>query len=689
MSEAIGNSAGKGASSMGYVMLRALAYIVVGLLAAAAILAVVLWASPPGWLARDALIRIVEERTGRKLTIAGETRLVFRPDIRLRLGKVTLSGPPDKPDRSPLTAESLEAQIEIIDLWNQVFEVPVITLVKPNLTLIPGDPMLIGVAEGDVRGGGIPQQIVVTDGTLTIEAVPPQETLRIERISGTATRSADGKGVSYKGELAFNGELIATNVSLSDVYALPDGGTSPLSLELEALSTKAKFDGTIATKPLGEVTGQVVAETGNIPKLLAWAGIDPAGADLGMTGKIEGTIAGSLRRLSLKPATLTLEAASGVVDGEVSIEETRPSVKAKISKARIDLNKLLPAAAAPAAFSLEPLEGRLALPSAWDSLLDALEPQKQTSEDLRGAAATAASAWSSEPFKLQKLPDMDVTLAIDAEEIRYRQIPATKGRVELTSSPDKLALKIDQLGLYKGRVSGRADVSMNQGPLETAVSLEFDELALEPFTTELLKQRLVSGSGDLDMTLTARGGSMRELVGSLNGTARMEARQGAIIGFDLRRAVLSFGQQQGYNAALRTRFDKVKGAFAIRNGVLRSTEDVSLAGPEVDVSTSGTLGLVSRRLEQVMRLSLKPPPLHLPIPIKIRGTTDEPAFEWNIFGAVAEPAKFATPFAVATEGERMPDDVRKALEAKLALPSAESGLSPEARAFLEELLATR
>ncbi|MDX2259917.1 MAG: AsmA family protein [Hyphomicrobiaceae bacterium] len=664
--------------------------LLVGLAVLATAVGVLFYVSPPGWLARDVIIRAVAEKTGRTLTVAGDSTLTLRPDVKLRLDKVALSGPPGAADQTPVTADSIEVDITILDLWRRQFEVPELRLVKPLITLIAGDPILAKVAEGEVRAGGIPQRVVLSEGTLVVKAAPPAETVRLEGITGTVTRSADEKGLAFKGSVLLKDETVGLDGNVADIYALGDGATSSLEATVAVAGTSAVFKGDIATKPAGQVTGTIAAKSEDLDRLLTWAGIEPGEVKLGKSAAIDGKVAGSLRRLSLDPATVTLAGASGVVSGVVSIEESRPSVKATVREARIDLNQLLPAATDARAFSLEPLEGRATLPSAWQSLLEGLDGTPDRGGQARSAGAVAApvGGWSSDPFKLQKLPEMDIDLTIEAKEIRYRQIPMSGGRLAVVSKPEALDVVVDGLGLYKGKVSGTANVAVDKGPLASTVKLKMDAVALEPFMAELLKQRLVAGTGDVDVTVAGRGGSMRELVGSLDGKLAFEAKKGAIIGYDLRRALLSFGQAQTYNAERRTPFDSVTGAYSIKNGVLRSVAETKLNGPEVDVWLSGTLALVSRRIDQALKLALKPPPLALPIPLKVRGTTDEPAFAWDIFSAVAEPQTFATPFAVGPAEERMPDDVRQAITARLADPAG-APLSPESRRFLEELLATR
>ena len=375
----------------------------------------------------------------------------------------------------------------------------------------------------------------------------------------------------------------------------------------------------------------------------------------------------------------------------MSIDEHRPIIKGSLTSAKVDLDVILPLAAKPSAFALAPLEGRVTLPTAWDSLLQALERASSPSHGRAPmeAAVRPLGELSSEPFELTKLPDLDLDLAVSAHQIRYSQMPLTDARLQVSSRPTRLELQVVEAVLHQGKVSGRIDLDLGKGPLETALRLKLNRLALAPLVADVLHQRVLAGTGDMEIAVTGRGGSMRELVGTLDGTATFNADAGAVVGFDLRRAVLSLGATQTYNPAQQTRFDNLRAGVVFRNGVMRTTDALTLRGPEVDIATTGSLGLVSRRIDQSVRLSLKTPPLHLPVQLRVRGTLDQPSIYWDIFSAIADPTKLATPFAVGSKDERMPDAVRTAITKALAADPATTRLSPEARAFLNELLRMR
>jgi len=655
---------------------------------------------PSGSLARDLIIHTVKNQTGRTLTVKGASKLSWFPSIRLRLDDIVLSGPTDAYGPAPVTADSLEVEVKVIDLWRRQFEVTEISLQRPVLTMAAGDPLLIRVAEGEVRAGGIPQQVNINDGRIVVLASPPKSPLQIDKITGQLARTENGKGVNFKGQLEANGEIVAIDGEVGDLKALADGDISPLTFSLVNKLLDARFDGVVGTQPIGQITGGLKARSDAFPGLLKWAQIDAQQSNPGRSAALEGQIAGSLRRITLSGGKLTLDAVTGDLAGEFSIEGERPTLKAGLTTGKLDINALLPAAARPAAFGIAPLDNRTVLPTAWQSLMEELQGTLFEETAALGANVMPMGWWSSTPFKLSRLPDLDAELIIKADEIAYGDLPLKKGQLVVNSSPQRLEVLVNRSELCwkrdglcpsgnDGSMSGRVELDLGNGPLATGLRLKFKGLNLERFAAEMLRQRLISGTGDIDISVDGRGGSMRELVGSLNGSMAMDLVEGSIIGFDLGRAIANFGSGQTYSPTRRTRFERIRAAFSLRNGVLRSTEALRLTGPDIALTSHGSLGLVSQRVDQRLNLSLSTPPPHLPIPLRVRGTVDRPDIKWDIFSAVAWPAKFATPFAIGDKNEKMPEKVRCVIEKKLAADASETTLSPASRSFLQDLLEKR
>jgi hypothetical protein len=665
--------------------------LLIGLVLLIGGLAATFYIQPPSWLARELVIRAIFERTGRTLQVNGDTELSWGPEFRIGLGQVELPVASEEAGKPLLSVKRVDIHVEPIDIWRLDFEVPEVALVQPELLLALGDPVLVKFAEGEAGAPGIPKRFIITDGRVVWAGGKSGGPLAVEQINGVATRSAAGKGIAFKGNVVFRGETINVDGALSDLYTLADEGATPMTLKLQTRTAEATLEGQVSTKPIGQFVGTVAAWTDNLPGVLTWARIDPGPVQLGQTGRIEGRIGATLNQLSLDPATLKLDGLSGEVTGQVELDQRRPLIKATMKQALINLNKLFPDAAHPAAFAIEPFEGRLALPTAWTSLKDVLDPVAAPTGGQLGAVMRPVGAWSTQPFKLQHLPDADVTLVLETERIMFRQMPIVGGRLRLKSVPERLDIQLSKLGLYEGTVDGRGSFRLREGQLLAELMLKFSDLAIEPFAFELLKQRLFSGKGNLDLAVAGQGASMRELVGTLNGAATVKATNGAIIGFDLRRAVLAFGRRQSYTPAQRTRFSKIEAVFNLRNGTLETVSPMRLLGNEVDVFANGLVGLVSRRIRHAVQLVVKPPPLHLPIPLRILGTLDAPKISWDIVSAVMQPAQFATPFDVAREARQLgqvPPEIRDAITRVLTSGRIAGGerIAPQVRQFLQELL---
>ena len=81
---------GKRGNKPRYVsILRGVTYSLVGLVLLITGVSAAFVLFPPGWLARDFIAAAVKRQTGRTLSVVGASKLTLRPDIRLRLEKVS------------------------------------------------------------------------------------------------------------------------------------------------------------------------------------------------------------------------------------------------------------------------------------------------------------------------------------------------------------------------------------------------------------------------------------------------------------------------------------------------------------------------------------------------------------------------------------------------------------------------
>lgn len=637
---------------------------------------------PPSFIVKPVLTSAVEAQTGRSFTIAGDTALSMGETPRLTLDRIALAGESDG-STPAFEAERVEADIKVESWYGRQFDILSVTITKPVLSIVPGDPLLVKLGEGQV-GGGIPGAIQIIDGTFIVPG--KNGPVRLEKINAQISQAA-GAGMKIVGDMLALGETVKFDGTLADVFGLGGGGKSPVQLKLTADKLDALLDGEVATAPVGQFKGKVTANTTKLTELLKWTGAEPAGTDLGESASFDGAVVGSTRRIRFEPAKVKLENFEGDLVGDLTMDGERPALVASLTTPKLDINGLLPGATGKATLGLEPLDDIELLPSPWESLLDELEGGGEQAA-ARKVDVEPAGGWSSDPFTFKDLPAIDMDLAVKAAEIAYGKLPLKDSELMLTTRPKRVEIVVSKMKLRDGAVDGRVDVDTSKGPLSTAVRLNFNGVDLDPVLAEFVGRKTLEGKGTGNVTLAGIGGSMRELVGSLNGAGKVALERGAIIGIDLRRVVFSLGSGTKYDPARRTRFNSVKAGFDVKDGTIRSTEQVRLTGPEVDIVTAGSFGLLSRRLDQNVDLKLYPPPLALPLAFRVRGTLDKPELGWSTVSSVSQPNRFSTPFDLAPAEERMPADVRERIERILASKDG-AELTPEVRAFLEKLIETR
>lgn len=677
--------------------LRTLAWLLGGLVVVAVGIAAMLAVSPPSWLVKDALVSAVERETGRKLTIAGATTLRVIPSPSLRLEKVTLADPAGAPGSAPAAADLVEADIVVDNLFQRRFHVPRLVLTKPSLSVSDDDPLMGGKGGGQglVLGDTV-RNVVVKDGTLVY--VPKGAApIKIEDINVQATRRDGSTGLS--GSAKVEGEKVTFDGALGAAGA---AGT-PVKLTVDARPLKATVDAAFKTAPARAIEGEMKAETGSLHDLLRWLGFErveemqlPAGA-----ATISGKFKADPAVVEIDQGTYAL-AAIGEGTGRIALAIAGPRTKVDAKLAFKTLN--LDAATRPAAVRIGAAPTTRALgaavsataelppvPSLWESL--SAELDQLTAAQARGVAVAAAppakELWSAEPLKIDGLVghDFDLDLAVTAQAMTYGRLAFKAGDVVVKAREDGLDVAIASLGVGNGTAKGTIRIDARAAELRSTVKLTLDRAAMDQLLVEAVPQGLLVGAGTGTIDLAASGESPRRLVTSLDGAVKLTVENGAIIGYDLGQILRTLGRKKDYDPKARTRFSRLTANYAVKQGTLRSQEDLKLLGEDADLSARGSLALPTQRVDQAGRVVSGLLPFGVPVNYRLSGLPGAIKFNWSIFSSLSERGVVANPFDVATSLDPMPADLRAKIERALDADPATSPLTPDMRDFLKELLA--
>lgn len=259
-----------------------------------------------------------------------------------------------------------------------------------------------------------------------------------------------------------------------------------------------------------------------------------------------------------------------------------------------------------------------------------------------GVPAPGGSPWSDTPLDLSGLRALDADIRIGADTLNWRAWTIAAPRIELALNDGRLEAK---------RVSGKtvggtfllsgalAAPAKKGGAAEFTADVDISraDLARAMFNAAALD--IAKGTVSYDMKLTGRGASSRALVASLAGGGKLEAVDGAVSGFDLRRVndqLKNLNQPTSFLALLQTamaggttRFSKLAGTFKVEKGVVRSNDITLAADGGTGVATLAA-DLPRWRLDSVAQFRLAGHRDAPPFRMTLRGPLDNPARVFNL-----------------------------------------------------------
>lgn len=656
---------------------------------------------PPAWLLTPQLQSIVASKTGRQLTVAGHARYAFRPDLVIRLEEVSLANPPGFTGPALFSAKAIDARVKLLPLLRGRVEIVSLDLDAPQARL---ERNAAGAVNWDFRtssadagasSGRLPiGRVMLADGRLTYIGSAGAAPVSVDKISGQITGETETGALEAKGELTYRGDAMAFDIQLGDARQLAAGKPSPLEVSLDARTLKATFAGEARGGGVAGLSGALDASSPSARDLARWLGatFDTAAAPMILKGTVDASGSG----VGFTTAKLVVGETTSTWDGKLDLSGARPKLKASVTAPRVDLGALTGRAAlAPAASAAEAAGPDLVIEPGWQDLVQGLE-RIEGGANIAGAApaaeaalaATAAhSPWSNDPLNLAALKVIDAEVDFAAADMPYGTLGMRNARLATRLTDGRLSVKVESIEVAQGKATGSIDLDTSAAAPAAAVDLHLANVAAAPVLTEIAGKPLLEGASNVDIKAKAKGQSLRQLVSSLEGDAKFTIGRGAIKGFDVRRVVFEWWRKWTFNPAVKTGFDRLAATYDIKKGVIRSAPELTVSGSEVAIRSKGSVTVPTQLIDQKVRLEISPPPLHIPIPVKVSGNWSKPVIKVDIFGMFAAPQEHGLTADIAPHSSDVPAEVRQAIEQALASPSTADRLPEASRDFLRALVA--
>ncbi len=492
------------------------------------------------------------------------------------------------------------------------------------------------------------------------------------------------------GKLAGNVKLVEGARTLSANFSAPSFEGTPQAFRIPSVA----LDATLREGELDATAKVAGSISGDIDKLLFRA----PQLKLALTGKqgataIDGTLSTALtanlkaQKIDLSeliaaftlpnPAggSLKLNAAGSV---GVDLEKSRlnAALKGKLDQSSFDA-KFGMASFSPAAYT-------------FDVDIDRIDADRYLKKDGAPAAgkpagkpaAETAAQGKSASIDLSGLKDLRASGTLKVGALIIHNMKGSDLRATLRAGAGKLEIPSLAVKLYGGSADGSLSATASKSP-RFAVKQDLSNIHVGALLQDAIGKKPIEGRGNVALDVTSAGGGFEQIKKSLNGTARLELRDGAVYGVNLaqtiRKAKARIGELRGQAApetgtastVEKTDFSELTGSFRITNGVARN-DDLSAKSPLIRLTGAGDIDLGAERLDYLAKVTVVStlqgqggPELEslkgLTVPVRLSGPFTAIGWRIDFEGLLKEKAKAK----VEEKKEEIKEKARDKLENKL------------------------
>ena len=500
---------------------------------------------------------LVKEKTQRTLTIEGDIRLMLFPRLGVHLGKTRLSEFNSDKDFAGL--DDMRVSLALIPLLSREVVVDQIRLDGLRANLVRHKD---GKTNFDDLLGGKEKEGAAKPVEPAKAQTPP---IKLE---------VDGVRIS-KAALVWKDEAGGVDYAISD-FSLKTGRVAPgvptkfdLAATIRAnqpkVDVKLQVGGTLAA----DLENQVFAVTGLTVKLNG----DAAGVT-GLAAELSGSVAADLKKQT--------------AHADLAMKLDESNIKAKFAVADF-----------------------AAMRSTFDIAIDKLNVDKYLPPKKPGETAKApAGSQPEQPIDFSPIKKLDVAGSVHIGDLTASNVKAQNVTADVRAKNGRLDVDPLSANLYQGSVKGTATVDANTNRIGIRQNLA--GISIGPLLRDAIEQDLLEGRGNVALDVTTTGNLVTAMKKALNGTARLELKDGAIKGINLAqslrnaKALIAGGKreaEQGAVAGEKTDFSELTASFDIKNGIAHNG-DFLAKSPFLRLTGEGDINLPDSTLNYLAKAAV-------------------------------------------------------------------------------------
>jgi AsmA protein len=480
--------------------------------------------------------------------------------------------------------------------------------------------------DAELKGGlsGLTDLVLKASGDADLKPATKRFVLDGIKLSANGKRAREAIDVKFDiprlvitdaqvsgGKLSGEATLMEGTRTVKAAFSVPSFDGSPQAFKLPALALDASIkDGKLEAK--ARVSG---ALAGDIDRLL----FSSPQLALSLSGKKDGSaINGALSTpLSVNLQTQLIELS------RLAADFTLPNPAGGIlnfkagGSARIHLGKQTASAELNGSLDQSRFNAKLGLsdfsPMAYtfDIGIDQIDLARYQSRQ-----APAKAAGAEQTLDLSFLQNLQASGSARIGALKVANIKTSNLRFALRAGRGKLDISPLSANLYGGSAAGALSVAAGN-PARFALKQTLAGIDVGPLLKDALDKEPIEGKGMVQLDVTASGATFSRIRKSLNGTARLEVRNGAVRGVNIAQMMRnaktkldalrgtggSEAQSGTGSAAEKTDFSELNGSFRISNGVAHN-DDLNIKSPLIRVGGAGDINLGDERLDYLVKATV-------------------------------------------------------------------------------------
>jgi AsmA protein len=519
--------------------------------------------------ARDAVTAQIKAATGFEPVVRGPVTISIFPPDSVSLADVVLG---DDRSRPALAAQIVTARLRLLSLLFGRIEIADIVLVRPRIALKfeRGSGHSNWTALASTLGRTLTpsaeraaltfSEIRISDGTIVVDSADYNIREVLNHVEMSLAWPSISKSFAATGQFAWRSEIVDASVNISDFHAALTGDTSGLKFRLSGAPAKIAFDGTMNNNPSLKIDGALGADISGLRDMLRWAGKQPPAGTGFNRFALKANMNASSGNFALSAVHVELDgnSAEGVLSYSIG---ARRSLQGTLAAENVDLS-----------------------------------PYVSTFHLL----ASNARDWNRTPISLDGLADTDLDLRVSAAQITIGANKVGRTAVAATMRNGALSATIGESQAFNGVVTGSFAIARAGAGAEVKSQMLFSDVDLNASLTQLFGVRRVEGKGTFAFSLEGSGENVEAVTRTLNGTARLNAEDGALTGINVEQLLRRLERRPLSGAGElrngRTPFDKLGISLKIADGIA-TVDDARLDSSAVKLQLSGTTSIPARDLD--------------------------------------------------------------------------------------------